>query len=295
MSVTFKQLEAFVHVADLASFRRAAELLNTTQPNISARIASLEARLGQVLMERDAGSVRMTPQGEALLEKAREVLRAVEGLITAAKDDTLYEGVLRLGVSELVVHTWLRTYLRRLKERFPNVLVELNVDFSTTLSKALFNRSLDLTLQSGPFTREASGNVTLDIHRLVWVAAPALKIAAPLTCAALAEHPILSFARGTEPYIQTNEHFTGIRARIVPTTNIATVLQMTIDGLGVACLPQAMAADPLSDGSLVPLDYEWVPAPLRFAARYDADTAPAYVAQAAVLAQEVGAAYDKDM
>jgi len=274
MSVTLKQLEAFVQVADLASFRRAAELLNTTQPNISARIASLEARLGQVLMERDAGSVRLTPQGEALLGKARDVLRAVEGLIAATKDDTLYEGVLRLGVSELVVHTWLRGYLRRLKDRFPNVLVELNVDFSTSLSTALFNRALDLTLQSGPFTRTASGTVTLDTQALLWVAAPALDISGQVTRASLAAHPILSFARGTEPYTQLSAHFSGSRARIVPTTNIATVLQMTIDGLGVA-------------GALVRLEYDWVPEPLHFAARYDSQTTPAYVAQAALLAEEV--------
>lgn len=56
--VSLKQLEAFVAVADLGTFRRAAERLNTTQPNISARIAQLEAQMKVSLMERDAGSVR---------------------------------------------------------------------------------------------------------------------------------------------------------------------------------------------------------------------------------------------
>lgn len=53
--VSLKQLEAFVAVADLGTFRRAAERLNTTQPNISARIAQLEAQMKVSLMERDAG------------------------------------------------------------------------------------------------------------------------------------------------------------------------------------------------------------------------------------------------
>ena len=56
-----RQLEAFVAVAEQGSFRRAADRLNTTQPNISARIAALEAQLGQRVMDRDAGRVALTP------------------------------------------------------------------------------------------------------------------------------------------------------------------------------------------------------------------------------------------
>ncbi|MGR3638602.1 helix-turn-helix domain-containing protein, partial [Alterinioella nitratireducens] len=62
-TLTLKQLEALVWVADLGSFRKAAAHLGTTQPNISARIAALEATLGFSLMARDAGSVEMTPRG----------------------------------------------------------------------------------------------------------------------------------------------------------------------------------------------------------------------------------------
>jgi len=61
---TLKQLEALVWVADLGSFRKAAQQLNTTQPNISSRIAGLENTLGVVLMQRDAGSVRITVKGQ---------------------------------------------------------------------------------------------------------------------------------------------------------------------------------------------------------------------------------------
>jgi len=56
MNINFKQIEAFVWVADLGSFRHAAERLNTTQPNISTRISNLEEMIGAKVMERDAGS-----------------------------------------------------------------------------------------------------------------------------------------------------------------------------------------------------------------------------------------------
>jgi DNA-binding transcriptional LysR family regulator len=122
--LNLKHIEAFVMVADLGSFRRAAERLNTTQPNISNRIAQLEAQLGVSLMERDAGSVRLTPKGKALLAPGRAVLAALDGFVAAADDATLFRDTLRLGVTEMVAHTWLRGFLVAMKARFPNISVE---------------------------------------------------------------------------------------------------------------------------------------------------------------------------
>ncbi|MFD2854384.1 LysR family transcriptional regulator [Seohaeicola zhoushanensis] len=119
MAVTLKQLEAFVWIADLGSFRAAAERLNTTQPNISARIAALEEILNVTLMERDAGSVRLTPRGRDLLDHARAVLRQTEALIAASGQKALFDGTLRLGVTEMIVHTWLKDFLRALRAQFP--------------------------------------------------------------------------------------------------------------------------------------------------------------------------------
>ena len=62
-TLTLKQLEALIWVADLQSFRKAAEHLRTTQPNISARIAALEEALGQSLLVRDGGTIKPTGAG----------------------------------------------------------------------------------------------------------------------------------------------------------------------------------------------------------------------------------------
>lgn len=289
--ITVKQLEAFVHVADLASFRRAAEKLNTTQPNISARIAGLEEQLGLKLMDRDAGSVRLTPAGETLLEKARQVLRSMDEFLVAAGDDHLFDGVLRLGVTEMIVHTWLGRFLTALKERFPNIDIDLTVDLSANLSKALFGRSIDLALQSGPFSRQTSGSAELGHLPMIWVAAPGLEYGnAVLSLRQLAAHPILTHAKGTLPYEQLREHIAGssdVTVRLVSSSNLAACLQMTRDGLGVACLPEAMVREDLAQGTLAQLRYLWVPDALGFRARYDADTSPSFVAEAADLARRV--------
>lgn len=289
--INIKQLQAFAQVADLGSFRRAAEHLNTTQPNISARISGLEARLGLKLMERDAGSVRLTAKGESLLPKARSVLRSLDEFVSAAGDDALFDGVMRLGVTEMIVHSWLGHYLRTLKERFPNVLVDLTVDLSSNLSTALFNRSIDLALQSGPFSRQTSGAVELGSYPMIWVASPQLGIGSEvLSLGDMAGFPILTHARGTLPYEQLSQHIKGnreVRVRLVPSTNMAACLQMTVDGLGIACLPKSMVVTEIRAGTLVPLRYLWVPDNLGFRARFHKETAPSYVAQAAEIAAQV--------
>ncbi|MFC3614651.1 LysR family transcriptional regulator [Lutimaribacter marinistellae] len=285
--ITLKQLEALVAVADLGSFRRAAERLNTTQPNISNRIAQLESQLRVVLMERDAGSVRLTARGREILAHARTVLSSMDALVAAAGDATLFEGVLRLGVSELVAHTWLMPFLKEMRTAYPSVDVELTVDLSANLSDALFARDLDLTFQSGPFDRRTEGTVPLDASPYSWVAAPSLGIASPLSEADLTANPVLTHARGTHPFQQLEAHFraTRIAARLVPSSNIAACLRMSVDGLGIACLPDRMLTPYLEDGRLRRLDYPWVPDDLRFAARYLSDPAPAYLSGAIKIAR----------
>ncbi|SEW41062.1 DNA-binding transcriptional regulator, LysR family [Cognatiyoonia koreensis] len=280
MSLNLKQLEAFVWVSDLASFGQAAERLGTTQPNISARIAKLEESLGVTLMLRDAGSVRLTPQGQKLIGYAREVLSAVDQLITVSGQRGLYDGTLRLGVTELVSLTWLRPFLRAMKDAFPNLLVEVTVGMSIELERALAGRQLDLALQNAPFARAMSGEVFLGEYPLVWVAHPDLDVADTLE-----NVPVLTHGRETVLYQEIAAHFAGrtaIAPRLVPSSNLFSCLQMVQDGLGVAALPAAMVPP-----GLRVLPYAWTPAPLTFFARYDAERAIDPVVAAGKLASEI--------
>lgn len=292
MNFNLKQLESFVWVADLASFRKAADRLNTTQPNISSRIAALENVLDVSLMQRDAGSVRLTSQGLELLEHARRVLRASDSLIEAANQDALVNGQLRLGVTEMIVHTWARDFLRVLKDRYPNIAVELTVDLSLNLEKELLDRSIDLAFQSGPFSRQTTGHQELGIYPMIWIASPELGLhkRGPVTIEDLVQYPILTHSRGTQPYQEVAAHFASRRdlaPRLVPSSNLAACIHMTIDGFGIATVPAAMVTDELKSGELVRIDYEWTARSLSFSARYDADRAASFVSRAADIASEI--------
>jgi DNA-binding transcriptional LysR family regulator len=82
-SLDLDAVRAFVLVADLGSFTRAADTLGGTQSGISLRLKRLEDRLGVRLVERTPRLVRLTPQGEAFLPRARDLLVAEEGAVAA--------------------------------------------------------------------------------------------------------------------------------------------------------------------------------------------------------------------
>ena len=70
----FKQLAAFVAVAELKSFSKAARRLYLSQPTVSAQIRNLEAELKAPLLARTTKSVRLTPVGQDFYEDARSIL-----------------------------------------------------------------------------------------------------------------------------------------------------------------------------------------------------------------------------
>src|SRR5215469_11798639 len=75
-----RQLQYLVAVAEEASFTRAAAKAHVAQPGVSAQIRRLETELGQALLDRSGGTVRVTEAGAAVLPYARAVLAAVAGI-----------------------------------------------------------------------------------------------------------------------------------------------------------------------------------------------------------------------
>jgi len=291
MTVTLKQIESFVWLASLRNFRRVADHMNTTQPNISARISSLERALNQRLFERDAGSVVLTDQGQVLLPLAARVLEATEALLQAG-DTTKRQQVMKLGAAETVAQTWLHRFLREMSVRFPDVAIELSVDLTVNLQGALLDRTLDIALLNGPVFDPAVANLPLGTVSLLWVAAPRLAATLPAHAGPddLARFPILTHARNTRPYAEVIDYFkrNGSRlSRPISSSNLAACLNMTLDGLGIATLPAPLAEKFLETGDLVLIDCEWSPTPMVFTASYLTTPIRPTVEAAAKLAVEV--------
>jgi epsilon-lactone hydrolase len=83
--VEVRHLRAFVAVAEELNFSRAAERLYLSQPALSRQISALERAVGCQLLRRSTRRVELTLAGEALLERARVVLSALDEAVAAAQ------------------------------------------------------------------------------------------------------------------------------------------------------------------------------------------------------------------
>src|SRR5437762_3894413 len=106
-------LASFVALADDLHFTRAAVRLHVAQPALSKRIQQLERLLGVRLFVRTRRSVRLTSDGELLLEKARQVIRTMDDLTATARRLADGEmGRLRIGFTPSAPHHVLPAVMR---------------------------------------------------------------------------------------------------------------------------------------------------------------------------------------
>jgi DNA-binding transcriptional LysR family regulator len=160
-------VRAFVLTAELQSFTRAAEALNSTQSAISLKLRQLETQLGRRLLERTPRRVRLSAEGAAFLGAARNLLGAHEQAVTSFD---VARRRLVVGVSHLIVGSELPSLLRRMSDHDPHLLIELRVAGSRDIAQAYENNELDAALIVEPRGRHPNGEV-LFAEQFGWIAA----------------------------------------------------------------------------------------------------------------------------
>lgn len=123
-------VRAFALVAELQSFTRAAQVIGMTQSAISLKLKRLEARLAARLIERTPRSVRLTDDGAAFLERARDLLVAHDRALGSAETP---ERRLTIGFSDHVAGPDLAPLLARVSGFDSTLHLDVHVGFSGTL------------------------------------------------------------------------------------------------------------------------------------------------------------------
>lgn len=264
----FRQIIAFVWVAELGSFRAAAEKLNTTQPSISQRIAALESSLGVRLFERGARGIKLTEKGQELLSHAQRMLELRSEMVNVAQNPDAVRGTLRLGSSETLVHTWLHEFIDAIHHKYPALTLEIQVDTTHVLREQLVSHQLDLSLLVGPSQDPRERHLHLCDYELAWIASPGLKMhGRPVTVGELGKYPVITYPSMSLPYQAAKNLLleAGVKSpRLYGSASLSTIVQMTRRGIGPSVIAPAVIVNEIREGQLCLLDVNKTPDPLGF-------------------------------
>jgi len=240
---TLRQLQYVRAVAELRSFRQAAEVCGVSQPALSVQVAQVEALLGVVLFERGQRKVLLTPAGEALLPRVRALLVDADALVEAARrtSDPL-AGTLRIGVIPTVAPYLLPRVAPALRARFPRMEAVWTEEKTPVLAERLAAGTLDAMLLALEADLGDVDHAEVAHDPFVLALPPTHRLAhgtGPVTDDDLAGEGVLLLDDGhcfrTQALAycaRTEVHETAFRA-----TSLGTLVQMVAGGAGVTFLP----------------------------------------------------------
>jgi DNA-binding transcriptional LysR family regulator len=270
--VDFKSIETFLWVVTLGSFRGAGQRLNTTQPAISQRIAQLERELGVKLLNRDHRIASPTPSGRQLMVYAEKLISLRSEMMAEVGERAAMRGVLRLGVAETIVHTWLPRLIKSVNTAHPNLSLEIEVDITPNLTARLLAQEIELAFLVGPLSASGVRNRVLCDYSVGVLASPSLGLGERhMRVQDLAKFPIITFPRKSQPYEIVRSLFNRPDLppiRLHASASLATVIHMAIEGLGIAVIPTSIVETELADGQLQLLSTDLKIPPLTFSASW---------------------------
>ena len=255
----------FARVMEAGSFSRAAERVHWPKSTVSRRIAALETRLGEKLLQRTTRKLTLTDFGAGVLEHARSVAAEVDGaLALALHRQSKPSGRLRVSMPADFAEQALAGMLAEFAIAYPEVRLELDL---TPRRVDIVGEGFDLAIRMGALDEDSQ----LTARRLAvtqWglYASPdyLLRVGEPLLPQALESmHGLLLLARNGEPlpWRLTREGvaapFSVLPAQRTLANAPSLLAQLALRGVGIAGLDRLMVRQELALGRLRRLLPDW--------------------------------------
>jgi DNA-binding transcriptional LysR family regulator len=237
--VDIRFLESFLIVAQSGSIADGARRLNLTPAAVAQRIRALEAEIGARLIARAGRTVRPTEAGQAILQRAAQLLRDARELRIMAAADS-HAGALRIGAVSTAVTGVVPGILKRLADRYPQLDIYVMPGTSIDLYQKVLQGDLDAAIVvEPPFELlKACDWALLRSEPLIVIAPAAMDISNPRV--------LLQ----TQPFIRYDRNHWGGRladsylrhAKITPSEKLEldaldAIAVMVASGLGVSLVP----------------------------------------------------------
>ena len=241
--MTVKQIRAFLAVAQSLSFAVACERLHLSQSALSLTIKALEEGLGGRLFTRTTRNVALTPEGDALLPRARRLVADWDNVVDEMRQlFTLQRGRVTLAAIPSFACNLLPPILKNFRVRYPKLNVTVNDVINEQVLEMVRERQVELGVAFEPAPGSSLTFTALYMDRFVAVV-PADSGLAGLSIIdwkTLLERPFITLQRPSAVRVLLEEHLQARHMKLpveFESHQLATVGRMVASGLGVSVVP----------------------------------------------------------
>jgi len=167
------KLRVFCAVADTKSFSKASELIHLTQPAVSLQVQAMEELYETRLFDRSGNSINLTPAGEILYKRAKEILALyAEAQKNISEITGSIKGSLSIGASSTIGNYLLPSIISAFRKKVPRVNIALLVSNTKTVAEKLNAGEIDIALVEGDVSKQRFAVDTLISDELVVIMSP---------------------------------------------------------------------------------------------------------------------------
>lgn len=256
------EIELFVQTAEQGSLSRAAEAVGLSNAAASRHLASLEARLGVRLVQRNTRRLSLTEAGESYYHRCKTILadlRDADSAVNAQALDPM--GTLRITASLSFCMHHIAPLLRAYTERYPKVAVQV---VAANRYYDLIDNNIDVAIRTREYENDSNITIrSLAETRRILAASPGYldRRGTPRSIDELAAHDLLIYTYSHNPDELAFRH--GSERRVIKVkglleANDGQVLRAAaLDGLGILVQPKYILYEDIVAGRLVPVLDEW--------------------------------------
>ncbi|MZK51441.1 LysR family transcriptional regulator [Clostridium beijerinckii] len=257
----FRQLNAFITVAKLSNFTKAAFELGYSQSAITAQIQQLEKELGVNLFERLGKNISLTSEGEKFLVYAKQIIKLSDEAKNNLSTSDVVKGTLTIGANESLCAVRLPPILKEFHERYPEIEIILKMEGNNKCKTLIRENQIDVAFIIGQKINDSELITELEFPEpLVLLATPGH----PLTSKKhvhpedIAECNIIVSEKGCgyRNLFEQSLNDAGVTPKsIIEMGSIQSIKQLTMSGLGITLLPKIAAAEELKRKQLIELQW----------------------------------------
>lgn len=251
--MNLKQLEYFVHVAELGSFSKAALVLNIAQPALSRQVRALELDLRETLLLRNGRGVALTEAGQRLFEHGASILQQVAQAredMGASRDEPV--GRITIGLPPTIGRQLTLPLVEAFRHRLPRARLSIVEGLSTHIVEWITTGRVDVGLLYNPETQPALEiRPVLEEHLCLVEHAGPDTTRTPLPLRELGRYPLVLPERlhVVRRQLETQAALAGITLDIVwEVSSVPAIIDLVCAGHGHAVLnASAVAASGRAD------------------------------------------------